>query len=221
MHCVKSVRIQIYSGSYFPAVQMQKSTEIRANTGTFYAVMVKRIEEEFRCSFEELYSRILFHLSKCCTPSIIVIWTVYTDVFINALGSLYFLWKGIQVWMETGLVTDNTLRYININIILDYFGIKFCMVLSAFCAFSGYDFTFSCNEKSKVRPLKQLEKDDIAQQVFSKLNEWDAITVEDIRLVESFVCGMYGKIDSDLSINCVWNFSWRGASQTMVLQLTK
>lgn len=73
MHCVKSVRIQIYSGSYFPAVQMQKSTEIRVNTGTFYAVMVKRIEEEFRCSLEELYSRILFHLSKCCTSSVIIV----------------------------------------------------------------------------------------------------------------------------------------------------
>ena len=45
------------------------------------------------------------------------------------------------------------------------------MVLSAFCAFSGYDYTFSCNKKNKVRPLKQLEKDDIAQQVFSKLSE--------------------------------------------------
>ena len=132
MHCIKSIHIQSYSGPYFPVVRMQENTEIRGNVSTLYAVMVKRIEEKFRCRLEEPYSRILFHLSKCCAPSSIVVWTIYTDVLINALGSLYFLWKGKQVWMEAGFVTNNALRYINMNIILDHFGINFCRSFQRF-----------------------------------------------------------------------------------------
>ena len=68
------------------------------NEGGF---MVKKIEEEYRCSHEEADSRMLFHLSKCSTPSNIVIRTVDTDVLITALGSLHLLAEGKQVWIET------------------------------------------------------------------------------------------------------------------------
>ena len=95
--------------------------------------------------------------------------------------------------MEIGLVTKNTLRYININQIYDYFGVGFCTALPAFYAFSGSDYTVSFNRKGKIRPLKLLEKDKNAQQVFSKFNDWDAITEEDVQVVEDFVCTMYGK----------------------------
>ena len=54
-------------------------------------LMVKRIEEEYRFNHEEADSRILFHLSKCSTPSSIVIGTVDANVLIIALGSLHFL----------------------------------------------------------------------------------------------------------------------------------
>ena len=77
--------------------------------------MVKKIEEEYRCSHDEVDSRMFFHLSKCSTPSNIVIQMVDTDVFIIALGSLHLLAEGKKVWIETGLVTKNTLRYINIS----------------------------------------------------------------------------------------------------------
>ena len=41
--------------------------------------MVKRNEEKYRYNHEEAYSRMLFYLSKCSTPSSIVILTVDTD----------------------------------------------------------------------------------------------------------------------------------------------
>ena len=41
--------------------------------------------------------------------------------------------------------------------------------------------------------MKLLEKNESVQQVFSKLHDWDAITEEDIQVVEGFVCAMYGK----------------------------
>ena len=118
---------------------------------------------------------------------------VDTDVLIIALGSLHLLAEGKQVWIETRLVTKNKLRYININQIHNHFGVGFYTARPAFHAFSGCDYTTSFNRKGKIRPMKLLEKNEIVQQVFSKLHDWDAITEEDIQIVEGLVCAMYGK----------------------------
>ena len=106
--------------------------------------------EEYRCSHEEADSRMLFHISKCSTPSNIFVRTVDTDVLIIALGSLHLLEEGKQIWMETGLVTNNTFRYISINQIHNHFGVEFCKALPAFHAFTGCDYTASFNRKVKL-----------------------------------------------------------------------
>ena len=93
-------------------------------------LMVKRIQEEYECSQEEPFSRMLFQLLKWSTSSSIVVWTVCADILITALGSLHLLGEWKLVWVETGLVTKNTLRYININQIHDHFGVEFCLVYS-------------------------------------------------------------------------------------------
>ena len=86
-------------------------------------IMVKTIEEEFRCNHEEADTRMLFHLSKLASPSNIVIRTVDTDVLVIALGELHKLEDGKQVWMETGITSKNTLRYISVNKIYDKLGV--------------------------------------------------------------------------------------------------
>ena len=70
---------------------------------------------------------------------------------------------------------------------------RFCIALPLFHAFPGCDYTAPFNWKGKVRLMKLLEKNESVQQVFSKLHDWDAITEEDIQVVEGFVCAMYGK----------------------------
>ena len=105
--------------------------------------------------------------------------------FFIALGSLHLLAEGKQIWIETGLATRNTLRYININQIHDHFGVGFSTALPTFHAFTGCYYTASFNRKGKIRPPKLLEKDESVQQVFSKLN--------DIQVVEGFACAMCGK----------------------------
>ena len=108
----------------------------------------------------------LFHLSKCSTPANIVIWMADTDVLIIALGSLHFLAEGKQVWIETGLVTKSTFRYININQIHDHFGVGFYTALPVFHMFSGCDYTASFNQKGKIRPIKLLEKMKVFNRCF-------------------------------------------------------
>ena len=158
-------------------------------------VMVKSIAHDYICRHEEADSRMFFHLSKCQAGLNIVLRSIDTDVLIIALGSFSSLCtveNDKKIWMETGLSTKNTLRYTNINQIHNCLGEKLCMSLSAFHAFTGCDYTAAFNRKGKVRPLRLLEKDESVQLVFSKLHEWNSITNEDIKIVEGFVCGMYG-----------------------------
>ena len=89
-----------------------------------------------------------------------------TDVLITALGSLHFLAEGKQVWIETGLVTKSTFRYINVNQIHDHFGVGFYTALPVFHMFSGCDYTASFNQKGKIRPIKLLEKMKVFNRCF-------------------------------------------------------
>ena len=53
--------------------------------------MVKRTEEEYKCSHEEADSGMFYRLSKSSIPSNIVIRTVNIVVLIIGLGSLHLL----------------------------------------------------------------------------------------------------------------------------------
>ena len=53
--------------------------------------MVKRTEEEYKCSHEEADSGMFYRLSKCSIPWNIVIRTVNIVVLIIGLGSLHLL----------------------------------------------------------------------------------------------------------------------------------
>ena len=57
-------------------------------------LIVRRIAEEYKCSHEEADSRMLFHVSKCSTPSNIVIRTADTDVFTGSDYTALFNRKG-------------------------------------------------------------------------------------------------------------------------------
>jgi len=129
-------------------------------------IMIKNLEEEFRCSHDEADTRMPFHLSMLPSPSNIVIRTVDTDVLLIALGAHNNLAEGKKVWIETGIITKNTLRYISVNQIYDNLGKEFCKALPEFHTFTVCDYTASFNRKGKVRPLKILENNERVQQVF-------------------------------------------------------
>ena len=115
-------------------------------------------------------------------------WKITAAVIIIALNLLHLLEQRKQIWRETKLVTKNPLSYINIH---DTFGVEFYI----FCfMFSSCDYAASFNRKDKVKSLKVLEENESVQHVFfSKLNELDVITEEDIWVVEGFECATYRK----------------------------
>ena len=113
-------------------------------------VMVKSQVDQLYSTHEEADSRMIFHLSKLVAPCNVVIRTIDTDVLIIALGSLELLDEDLNVWMETGLYSKNTLRYINISELFSTLGTNLCNALPAYHAFTGCDFTSSFSRKGKV-----------------------------------------------------------------------
>ena len=180
-------------------VSILGSKKLFANNGdtcfSFQAIddnMVKLIENNYWSTHEEADSRMIFHIGQLSSPANVVVKTVDTDVVIIALGCINQL-QDKNVWIEAGLQSKNTLRYISINQIFDHFGQSFCKSLPAFHAFTGYDYTSSFNRKGKTRPLKLLEKNSKVQDAFANLGQLEYVTEEVKCTIEYFVCQMYGK----------------------------
>ena len=57
----------------------------------------------------------IFHLSKAPSPNQAVIRTNDTDVLIIALGCFKHLPEDLLVWLDVGLLYNNTRRYIYLN----------------------------------------------------------------------------------------------------------
>ena len=64
---------------------------------------------------QEADSKMLFHVASIPSPANIVIRSVDTDVLVIALTCLSTVDPRKKVWMETGLESKSSLRYININ----------------------------------------------------------------------------------------------------------
>ena len=107
-----------------------------------------------KSSHEEADSRMLFHAKSIAAQKKVVIRTADTDVLIIALCNFPKLHSGMQLWLEVGLYTQNTLRYIDINAMHQQLDNDLCKALPGYHSFTGCDYTASFSRKGKVNPLK-------------------------------------------------------------------
>ena len=71
---------------------------------------------------------------------------------------------------------------------------KTCLCFAGVTESQFYFLTFSClRQKGKVRPLKQLEKNEEVQSAFIQLAHEPTISSSTIATLEKFTCEMYGK----------------------------
>ena len=75
----------------------------------------KVVETSLKYSHEEVNSRMLFHAKFINAPNTLVIRTDDTDVLVITLCNMPKLFEGLKTWLEVGLPSNNTLRYINVN----------------------------------------------------------------------------------------------------------
>ena len=111
---------------------------------------------------EEADSRMFNHLKWLTGSKNVVLRTNDTDVLVIALGNMAKIDNSLHVWLEVGLSSSNTLRYISVNEIWRTLGSELCGALPGFHAFTGCDYTASFSRKGKIRPLKYTDTPNVA-----------------------------------------------------------
>ena len=105
------------------------------------------------------------------------------------------------LWMDVGLSSSNTRRYISITKIHEEIGDKISAALPAFHAYSGSDFTSCFFMKAKVRPFEKLMDDPQAQGAFSDLTCSGNIKAGTQRNLQKFTAKIYGCKNNKVSLN--------------------
>ena len=102
--------------------------------------------EHLYSTHDEADSRILFHLNWCSSmhgASNVVIRASDTDILIIVLGCFTLLAGDINIWLEVGIFSKNTQRYIDINSLYNKLGPLLSKSLLFLHALTGCDYTSS------------------------------------------------------------------------------
>ena len=168
----------------------------RSSCFRFTAVEGKVVREEEQTLYsthEEADTRLFFHLASLpevqSTERNVVIRSNDTDVLVIALGQASVIKD--NVWLEIGYASDNSLEYVNINQLIDHFGMTLCRSLPAFHAITGCDPIPALSGRGKVKPFKWLMKSVEYQQAFIDLGMYGE-SEGVISAIEEFVCKLYG-----------------------------
>ena len=88
---------------------------------------VKKVEENsLKCLHKEVDSQMLSHDKFINAPNTLVIITPDTIILVITLCNMPKLFQRLKAWLEVGLTSINTLRYINVNKINQSFGYRLC-----------------------------------------------------------------------------------------------
>ena len=164
--------------------------------------VVRSDEARLYSNHEEADSRMFFHVS-CLAENYsstsdvnVVVRSTDTDSLIIDVGCFQKLLEKhqkLKLWLEMGVETKNTLRYVSVNQIYSFLGQLLSSALPAFHALFGSDYTAAFSRKRKVRPFKCLENIEEAQCVFSNLAVDLQSIKEEVIDIEKFICALYGK----------------------------
>ena len=180
--------------------EMLQQKVLYANSGNicykFEVIGGKMVKSEVNYLYsthEEADSRMFFHLTNVSSPANAVVRTADTDCLIIALGCKRFYNPLLKIWLEVGLMSKNTLRYINVNELHTALGEPLCNSVLAYHSFTGCDYSASFSRKGKIKPFKILEKMPDVQEAFSQLAATEGVSDDTITKIEKFVSLMYGK----------------------------
>ncbi len=134
----------------------------------------------------------ILYLSTIIGQGNVAIRTSDTDVLAISLGNIHKVKNGVNVFLEVGLASKNTSRFVDVTSLSKILGSSLCKALPEFHAFTGCDYSPSFAFKRKVRPLTLLEKNPSIQNAFVKLGSVEMLSNSIIDEIEKFVCQIYG-----------------------------
>ncbi|RUM44803.1 MAG: hypothetical protein DSY80_04015 [Desulfocapsa sp.] len=151
--------------------------------------------EDLKCQHEEADTRMIFHLYHIANNEneCISVRCNDTDVLILLLYHFNHIICKPHIWMDIGLSSNNTRRFINIRQLVDAMGSNLIDALPGFHAFTGSDTTAAFINKGKLRPFDLLEKSDAHVNTFSHIGQSLPAPQAVYDGVEKYVCAMYGK----------------------------
>ena len=155
--------------------------------------VMKMEEPSLRSNHEEADTRILAHCATLESPATVVLRTTDSDVLAIAIGNVHKLKEGIQLYIEAGVIADNSLRYIDINKIGKDLGPQLSKSIPAFHAFTGCDQNPAFSRRGKKGPFGVLKNDVQYQNAFASLGSSEIVDDEAIFNLEKFTCAIYPK----------------------------
>ena len=146
------------------------------------------------CNHKEADTRLVWHVKHidetkgACN---VVVQTCDTDVLVIFLAHVHSF--SSRIWLDIGLSTNNTRRFINATQLGQEIGPEVCAAPPVFHAFKGCDYTAAFSRKGKVRPLNLMEKSEEFIDAFKYLGSSSSIPSQVLSRIESFVCQVYTK----------------------------
>ena len=147
--------------------------------------MIREEVESLSCVHEEADTK---HINQHMRNSTIVVWSCDTDVLVILLTHAQALGK--HLWLDVGINSNNTRRYINITELDKNLGSDMCKALPGLHAFTGCDYTAALMRKGKVCMLAMVEKSKKFQEAFGQLGESRRVSSVTMTTLETFVTSM-------------------------------
>ena len=110
-------------------------------------------EDHLTNQFEEADHQMFHHVKFISPPANVVIRARDIDLLIIALG-IFDKLHDLNLWLEVGQFTNNTLEYISVNQLYDTLDESVCSALPAFHIFTGSDYTAAFSGRGKLVPPK-------------------------------------------------------------------
>lgn len=160
----------------------------------------KNIDEKFSCPLhEEADTKIMYHIFKTERESRFMIRCTDTDILVIILANLEKVlktYKNTVIWITSG--SDES--KFNVNSLYTQLGAPVCKSLPVFLALTGCDYNPAFFKKGRIRPYAILNKSNNNYlQHFESLCEKDPEQIlkdkfdsPDFKIIEQFVCEMYG-----------------------------
>lgn len=154
--------------------------------------IIKTVEQDFACNHEEADTRIIYHLSKLENNSKVMIKASDTDILVIILGNIHKL-ASLEIYLSTIGSKPNIINFINCTKLATTLGDLVCRALPGFHAYTGCDYTASFYRKGKVKPFKELQRNQQVQQVFANLNNIEEIdNFRSMEILQEYTCRLYG-----------------------------
>ncbi|GFO29333.1 hypothetical protein PoB_005583800 [Plakobranchus ocellatus] len=143
-------------------------------------------------SHEEADSRIILHCmyaSQQPTTERVIVRPPDSDVFLLPLSLSDAINKPLI--FDTG--SGNNRRQLNITDLAATMSKRLCDAIIGLQAFTGCNSTSCFAGKGKLKALKMLQGDQDLQETFSRFGTLETISGQDMQVIETFVCQLYGK----------------------------